>query len=43
MVELRYFGGYSESESAAILGVTERTLRRDGLRARAFLQVELES
>lgn len=43
MVELRYFGGYSETESAAILGVTERTLRRDWLRARAFLQVELES
>ncbi len=43
MVELRYFGGYSETEAATILGVTERTVRRDWRRARAFLQVELES
>lgn len=43
MVELRYFGGYSEEETAAILGVTDRTLRRDWRRARAFLQAELES
>lgn len=42
MVELRYFGGYSEAETAAILGVTDRTLRRDWRRARAFLQAELE-
>lgn len=41
MVELRYFGGYSEAETAAILGVTDRTLRRDWRRARAFLQAEL--
>lgn len=41
MVELRYFGGYSEVETAAILGVTDRTLRRDWRRARAFLQAEL--
>lgn len=41
MVELRYFGGYSEVEAAAILGITDRTLRRDWRRARAFLQAEL--
>lgn len=41
LVELRYFGGYSEEETAAILGVTERTLRRDWRRARAFLESEL--
>lgn len=43
MVELRYFGGYSEEETAAILGVTDRTLRRDWRRARAFLQAQLDS
>jgi RNA polymerase sigma factor (TIGR02999 family) len=42
MLELRYFGGYSETETATILGVTDRTLRRDWRRARAFLQTELE-
>ena len=42
MVELRYFGGYSEVETAAILGITDRTLRRDWRRARAFLQAELD-
>lgn len=41
MVELRYFGGYTEAETAAILGVTDRTLRRDWRRAQAFLQIEL--
>ena len=41
MVELRYFGGYSEMEAATILGITDRTLRRDWRRARAFLQAEL--
>jgi len=43
MVELRYFGGYTEAETAAILGITDRTLRRDWRRARAFLQAELGS
>lgn len=43
MVELRYFGGYSEVETASILGVTDRTLRRDWRRARAFLQAELDA
>lgn len=41
MVELRYFGGYNEEETAAILGVTDRTLRRDWRKAQAFLQMEL--
>ncbi|MFT3763227.1 MAG: ECF-type sigma factor [Pseudoxanthomonas sp.] len=42
VVELRYFGGYSESEIAGILEVTERTVRRDWRKARAFLLAELE-
>ena len=42
IVELRYFGGYEESEIAAMLGVSERTVRRDWRSARAFLLAELE-
>ncbi|MBS0214329.1 MAG: sigma-70 family RNA polymerase sigma factor [Proteobacteria bacterium] len=42
VVELRYFGGYSESEIAQILDVVERTVRRDWRRARVFLLEELE-
>lgn len=41
MVELRYFGGYTEEEAAEILGITDRTLRRDWRKAQAFLQMEL--
>jgi RNA polymerase sigma factor (TIGR02999 family) len=41
LVELRFFGGYSEQESAALLGVSERTLRRQWQKARAALLVEL--
>ena len=41
VVELRYFGGYEEAEIAAMLGVTERTVRRDWRKARAFLYREM--
>ena len=41
IVELRYFGGYSETEIARMLGVSDRTLRRDWRKARAFLLAEL--
>lgn len=41
LVELRYFGGYSEQEIARALAVTDRTLRRDWERARAKLQLAL--
>ena len=37
VVELRYFGGLSELEIADVLKVTERTVRRDWRKARAFL------
>ncbi len=40
-VELRYFGGYSELEIADMLGITDRTLRRDWRKARAFMLTEL--
>jgi RNA polymerase sigma factor (TIGR02999 family) len=42
LVEMRYFGGMDEGEIAAALGVTDRTLRRDWRRARAFLLTQLE-
>lgn len=41
LVEMRYFGGMDEVEIAAALGVTDRTLRRDWRRARAFLLTQL--
>ncbi len=43
VVELRYFGGLSEAEIAAILGVTERTVQRDWQKARLFLSSALDS
>jgi RNA polymerase sigma factor (TIGR02999 family) len=41
LVEMRYFGGLDEDEIAHLLGVTERTLRRDWRKARAFLLTQL--
>ncbi|MCU0626426.1 MAG: sigma-70 family RNA polymerase sigma factor [Gemmatimonadaceae bacterium] len=41
VVELRFFGGLAEEEVARILGVTERTVRRDWVKARAWLHAEL--
>ena len=37
VVECRFFGGMEEREIAATLGVTERTVRRDWVKARAWL------
>jgi RNA polymerase sigma factor (TIGR02999 family) len=41
VVEMRYFAGFSDAEIAAALGVTDRTVRRDWEKARAFLMVAL--
>lgn len=41
VVEMRYFGGYSEAEIAAHQGVTDRTVRRRWDKARAWLFVAL--
>lgn len=41
VVECRYFAGYSEAETAEALGVHERTVRRDWVKARAWLYREL--
>jgi len=43
VVELRYFGGLSEPETAEALGVTDRTVRRDWEKARLWLASALES
>ena len=41
LVELRFFGGYTEAEAAQALGLAERTARRQWAKARAFLLVQL--
>lgn len=41
LVELRYFGGYSEAEIAELQGVTDRTIRRRWDKARAWLFMAL--
>lgn len=43
VVEWRFFGGMTEQEVAAAMGVTARTVRRDWQKARAFLARELQS
>ena len=42
-VELRCFGGYTETEIADIQAITVRTVNRDWRRARAFLMTQLGS
>jgi RNA polymerase sigma factor (TIGR02999 family) len=37
IVECRFFGGMDDAEIAAVLGVTERTVRRDWVKARELL------
>ncbi|NIR42871.1 MAG: sigma-70 family RNA polymerase sigma factor [Gemmatimonadetes bacterium] len=37
VVEYRFFGGMEEQEIATVLGVSERTVRRDWVKARAWL------
>ncbi|HEU5297257.1 MAG TPA: ECF-type sigma factor [Burkholderiaceae bacterium] len=43
MVEMRYFGGYSDKEIADTLEVTERTVQRDWDKARMLLRVILSA
>jgi RNA polymerase sigma factor (TIGR02999 family) len=38
IVEMRYFGGFTDAEIATALGVSERTIRRDWLKASALLR-----
>ncbi|MEJ2206408.1 MAG: sigma-70 family RNA polymerase sigma factor [Gemmatimonadota bacterium] len=41
VVEHRFFGGLTEEETAQVLGVTDRTVRRDWIKARGWLHQEL--
>jgi RNA polymerase sigma factor (TIGR02999 family) len=42
VAQMRYFGGYSEQEIAETLGVTDRTVRRDWVKAQAILAAALQ-
>ena len=41
VVEMRYFAGMTEQEVASVLGVTDRTVRRDWGKAKLLLKVAL--
>lgn len=43
LVELRFFAGLSVEEVAGVLGITDRTVKRDWRRARAFLYQQVTS
>jgi RNA polymerase sigma factor (TIGR02999 family) len=43
LVEMMYFGGLTEEETAAMLGISVRTVKRDWRSARAWLQAALSS
>jgi RNA polymerase sigma factor (TIGR02999 family) len=43
VVECRFFGGLTEQETAAALGLTTRTVQRDWVKARVLLRRALES
>lgn len=42
VVECRFFGGLSEEETGQVLGVSWRTVHRDWLKARRWLELALE-
>lgn len=42
VVECRYFAGYTDAETSEALEISERTVRRDWMTARAWLQRELQ-
>jgi RNA polymerase sigma factor (TIGR02999 family) len=41
IVECRFFAGYTDEQTAKALGLTDRTVRRDWVKARAWLRREL--
>jgi RNA polymerase sigma factor (TIGR02999 family) len=43
VVEMRFFGGLTEDEIAAVLGISSRTVKREWIMARAWLYAELKS
>ncbi len=42
VVELRFFGGLNEKETAHVLGISDRTVRREWDHAKAWLFRELK-
>jgi RNA polymerase sigma factor (TIGR02999 family) len=43
IVELRWFAGHSVEETAQVLAISEKTVRRDWSFAKAWLEAELET
>jgi RNA polymerase sigma factor (TIGR02999 family) len=43
IVELRFYGGLTVEETAAALGISEKTVKRDWASARAWLQSQIKS
>lgn len=43
LVELRYFGGMTDEEIASFLAVSDRTVRRDWIKAKGFLYRALDA
>jgi len=43
IVELRFFGGLSVEETASVMGISEKTVKRDWASARAWLLTQLDS
>ena len=43
IVELRFYGGLTVEETAAALGISEKTVKRDWSSARAWLQSQVKS
>jgi DNA-directed RNA polymerase specialized sigma24 family protein len=41
VVECRFFAGYGDADTARALGLTDRTVRPDWIKARAWLRREL--
>ena len=41
MIDCRFYAGLSTEETAIVLGLTERTVRRDWVKARALLRMHL--
>lgn len=41
IVEMRFFGGYAEKEIASLLNCNERTIRRDWVKAKALLLLDM--
>jgi RNA polymerase sigma factor (sigma-70 family) len=41
-VECRFFAGLSDEETAEALGVSQRTVQRDWVRARSWLKAEMK-